>query len=62
MTLINFTTEELYKIMECINGDGDSYGNPVCESILDKIENLDDYSLGNQDNIFIDINNTGGKY
>ena len=62
MTLINFTTEELYKIMECINGDGDSYGNPVCESILDKIENLDDYSLGNQDNTFIDINNTGGKY
>ena len=42
MTLINFTTEELYKIMECINGDGDYYGNPVCESILDKIENLDD--------------------
>ena len=42
MTLINFTTEELYKIMECINGDGDSYGNPICESILDKIENLDD--------------------
>ena len=62
MTLINFTTEELYKIMECINGDGDSYGNPICESILDKIENLDDYSLGNQDNTFIDINNTGGKY
>ena len=62
MTLINFTTEELYKIMECINGDGDSYGDPICESILDKIENLDDYSLGNQDNTFIDINNTGGKY
>ena len=40
MTLINFTTEELYKIMECINGDGDSYGDPVCERILDKIENL----------------------
>ena len=23
---------------------------------------LEDYSLGNQDNTFIDINNTGGKY
>ena len=23
---------------------------------------LDDYSLGNQDDTFIDINNTGGKY
>ena len=42
MTLINFTTEELFKIMECINGDGDSYGDKVCEGILDKIENLDD--------------------
>ena len=37
--LINFTKEELYKIEECINGDGDSYGDSVCESILDKIEN-----------------------
>ena len=42
MTLINFTKEELYKIMECINGDADSYGDKVCESILEKIENLDD--------------------
>ena len=42
MPLINFTKEELYKIMECINGDGDSYGDKVCESILDKIGNLDD--------------------
>ena len=39
MTLINFTKEELFKIEECINGDGDSYGDSVCESILDKIEN-----------------------
>ena len=39
MTLINFTEEELYKIEECINGDGDSYGDSVCESILDKIQN-----------------------
>ena len=39
MTPINFTNEELYKIEECINGDGDSYGDSVCESILDKIEN-----------------------
>ena len=39
MTLINFTKEELYKIEECINGDGDSYGDPVCESILEKIDN-----------------------
>ena len=23
----------------CTWGDGDSYGNPVCERILDKIEN-----------------------
>ena len=23
---------------------------------------LEDYSLGNQDDTFIDINNTGGKY
>ena len=42
MPLINFTKEELYKIMECINGDADSYGDTVCESILEKIENLDD--------------------
>jgi len=39
MQLINFTEEELYKIMECINGDADSYGDTVCEGILDKIEN-----------------------
>ena len=39
MTLINFTKEELYKIEECINGDGDSYGDSVCENILDKIQN-----------------------
>ena len=39
MPLINFTKEELYKIMECINGDADSYGDTVCESILEKIEN-----------------------
>ena len=38
MICINFTKEELYKIEECINGDGDSYGDPVCESILEKIE------------------------
>ena len=42
MTLINFTKEELYKIEECINGDGDSYGDSICESILDKIENCPD--------------------
>ena len=42
MPLINFTEEELYKIMECINGDADSYGANVCESILDKTANLDD--------------------
>ena len=42
MPLINFTKEELYKIMECINGDADSYGDKICEGILDKIENLDD--------------------
>ena len=42
MTLINFTKEELYKIEECINGDGDSYGDSVCESILDKIESCPD--------------------
>ena len=40
--LINFTKEELYKIEECINGDGDSYGDSICESILDKIENCPD--------------------
>ena len=44
MPLINFTKEELFKIMECINGDADSYGDKVCESILEKIENLDDYA------------------
>ena len=42
MPLINFTKEELYKIMECINGDGDSYGDKICESILNKIEALND--------------------
>ena len=42
MPLINFTKDELYKIMECINGDADSYGDTVCESILEKIGNLDD--------------------
>jgi len=39
MTLINFTEEELYKIEECINGDGDAYGDAVYENILDKIQN-----------------------
>ena len=42
MTLINFTKEELYKIEECINGDGNTYGDPVFESILDKIVNCPD--------------------
>ena len=42
MTLINFTKEELYKIEECINGDGDSHGDLLCESILDKIESCSD--------------------
>ena len=42
MTLINFTKEELYKIEECINGDGDSYGDPLCESIIDKIQSCSD--------------------
>ena len=42
MPLINFTKEELFKIMESINCDADSYGDKVCESILEKIENLDD--------------------
>ena len=42
MTLINFTKEELYKIEECINGDGDTYGDLVFESILDKIVNCPD--------------------
>ena len=40
MKITNFTKEELYKIAECINGDGDSYGDPVCESILEKIEEV----------------------
>ena len=39
MTLINFTKEELYKIEECIHGDGDTYGDPIYEGILDKIAN-----------------------
>ena len=42
MTPINFTNEELYKIEECINGDSDTYGDPVFESILDKIVNCPD--------------------
>ena len=42
MTLINFTNEELYKIEECINGDGDSYGDPLIKSIIDKIQSCPD--------------------
>ena len=42
MPLINFTTEELYKIEKCIHGDGDTYGNPVYEGILDKIAKCPD--------------------
>ena len=49
MTLINFTNEELYKIEECINmeaiekfNDGDSYGESLCESIIDKIQSCSD--------------------
>ena len=42
MTLINFTKEELYKIESCILGDGDAYGDPVFETILDKIVNCPD--------------------
>ena len=42
MTLINFTKEELYKIQSCILGDGDSYGDSVFESILDKIEQAEE--------------------
>ena len=40
MKITDFTKEELYKIAECINGDGDSYGDPICESILEKIEEV----------------------
>ena len=42
MTPINFTKEELYKIESCILGDGDAYGDPVFETILDKIVNCPD--------------------
>ncbi len=42
MPLINFTKEELFKIESCLLGDGDSYGDTVVESILEKIGNLDD--------------------
>ena len=33
-----------------------------CIESIDYEIQLEDYSLGNQDNTFIDINNTGGKY
>ena len=33
-----------------------------CIRNIDYEIQLEDYSLGNQDNTFIDINNTGGKY
>ena len=33
-----------------------------CIKSIDYDIQLEDYSLGNQDNTFIDINNTGGKY
>ena len=33
-----------------------------CIKNIDYEIQLEDYSLGNQDNTFIDINNTGGKY
>ena len=62
MPLINFTKEELYKIMECINGDADSYGDTVCESILDKIANLDDLcECGGKTNWYI-IQHKWGSY
>ena len=34
----------------------------LIETLLDYDIQLEDYSLGNQDDTFIDINNTGGKY
>ena len=33
-----------------------------CIKSIDYDIKLEDYSLGNQDDTFIDINNTGGKY
>ena len=33
-----------------------------CIKYIDYDIQLEDYSLGNQDDTFIDINNTGGKY
>ena len=33
-----------------------------CIKSIDYDIQLEDYSLGSQDNTFIDINNTGGKY
>ena len=39
MTLIDFTNEELSKIECCIEGDGDTYGDPVYQNILNKIQN-----------------------
>ena len=49
MTLINFTNEELYTIEACMNmeaieknKDGDSYGESLCESIIDKIQSCSD--------------------
>ena len=49
MTLINFTNEELYKIDACMemeaiekNKDGDSHGESLCTSIIDKIQSCSD--------------------
>ena len=37
---IKFTEQELTKIQERINGDSDSYDCKICETILDKIEDI----------------------
>ena len=49
MTLINFTNEELYNIVACMNmeaieknKDGDSHGESLCTSIIDKIQSCSD--------------------
>ena len=66
MPLINFTKEELQKIEYYLLGETD----PIVMDILEKIGNLDDLFYDHEfcsiaeekDDIFYDINNTGGKY
>ena len=61
MTLINFTTEELFKIMECINGDGD-FDDPITFEEQEQIthDNLGVWEADDEDDLIEEVTTASG--